>query len=211
MPRRCGSDRRGTGGGAVRSAELVAPRQYLLSGLLRGQAGTDAAIPETWPAGTDFVLLDAAVGQVRLAAAARGSGGHFRIGPVVPFLRRSQLCSPGGDLRGRRVATLSAGPPPGPGAGPIRRSSFAGFAARAIDGDNWAGTDVRWAEEREEYLVRVRRGGGPARDDQRRAAVSSTRRSNRMRTAGRGALTFEVAQVFGRFGPGPFGRIEFDG
>ena len=53
-------------------AELIAPREYRLSGILRGQAGTDGVAPETWPAGARFVLIDGAVGQLDLPASARG-------------------------------------------------------------------------------------------------------------------------------------------
>jgi len=43
------------------SAVLVDDRTYLLSGLLRGQAGTEYAIADPLPAGAPFVLLDASL------------------------------------------------------------------------------------------------------------------------------------------------------
>lgn len=64
-------------------AELVAPQVYKLSGLLRGQAGTDGQIPVEWPAGTDFVLIDRALAQIDLPASARGIERHYRIGPTA--------------------------------------------------------------------------------------------------------------------------------
>ena len=65
-----------------RDAELVGPREYRLDGWLRGQAGTDAVIPDAWPVGTDFVLLDGSVKQVLLAPASRGLERHYRVGPA---------------------------------------------------------------------------------------------------------------------------------
>src|SRR5690606_18031198 len=49
------------------SAELVGERTYLLSGLLRGQLGSEWTMSEVIPAGAPFVRLDAA-----LVAVARG-------------------------------------------------------------------------------------------------------------------------------------------
>ena len=99
------------------TAELVAPREYLVGGFLRGQAGTDAVMPDLWPAGTDFVLLDGAVGQLDLPSAARGRERHFRVGPAVRVLRRSELCPSRGDVRRRRPAAVSAGASPRRAAG----------------------------------------------------------------------------------------------
>ena len=62
--------------------------EYRLSGLLRGQAGTDAVMPEAWPAGTDFVLLDGAVeagapAGVGARAASGTIGSGRRSGPTT--------------------------------------------------------------------------------------------------------------------------------
>ena len=51
-----------------RDAALVAPGTYALSGLLRGQGGTEFAMRSPVAAGARFVKLDAAVAQVDLAA-----------------------------------------------------------------------------------------------------------------------------------------------
>ena len=104
------------------TAELVAPREYLVGGFLRGQAGTDGVMPDVWPAGTDFVLLDGAVGQLRPAAAARaGASGTFGSArPYAPTTIRATSTawrlSPVSAC-GRTGRCISA-----PGAGPIRAS-----------------------------------------------------------------------------------------
>lgn len=64
------------------SAELVGDRTYVLSGLLRGQAGTEDAMAEVVPAGATFVLLDGAVGLVDLGPDQVGLPFNWRYGPA---------------------------------------------------------------------------------------------------------------------------------
>ena len=40
------------------TAELIAPLTYLLSDRIRGQVGSDGLMPDVWPAGSQFVLLN---------------------------------------------------------------------------------------------------------------------------------------------------------
>ena len=193
------------------TAELVAPREYLVSGFLRGQAGTDAAMPDLWPAGTDFVLLDGAVGQLDLPSAARGRERHLRVGPAVrsyddpSYVHRVETFV-GVGLRPYRPVHLRA----------KRRADqgieLAWTRRTRIDGDSWTGPDVPLGEEREEYLVRVVQAGEVLREASPRVPrLVYTAVEQAEDGAGGGALTFEVAQVSVRFGPGPFERIEFDG
>jgi hypothetical protein len=44
------------------NAQLVAPQTYMLTGLMRGQAGTELAMGSPTPAGAQFVLIDASTG-----------------------------------------------------------------------------------------------------------------------------------------------------
>ncbi len=53
-------------------AVLVGERLYEISGRLRGQAGSDALMPQSWPAGSYVVMLDDVVGQIPMAAGLRG-------------------------------------------------------------------------------------------------------------------------------------------
>ena len=62
------------------TATPVLSNTWDLSLRLRGQLGTDALIPEVWPAGSTVVLLDEAPEQIALAASARGLARHYRIG-----------------------------------------------------------------------------------------------------------------------------------
>ena len=53
-------------------AVLVAPDTYDISMLLRGQAGTDALIPDVWPLGSSVVALNGTPQQIALAMSERG-------------------------------------------------------------------------------------------------------------------------------------------
>jgi hypothetical protein len=64
-------------------AELVAPGPTTCAMRLRGQAGTDALMPDVWPVGSYVVRIGPAVGQIDLPSQARGMARHFRIGPAA--------------------------------------------------------------------------------------------------------------------------------
>jgi len=61
---------------------LTAPRTYTLTGLLRGQAGTDAAVTTVIPAGSRFVLIDQAITAVPLTSAETRLPLYWRYGPA---------------------------------------------------------------------------------------------------------------------------------
>jgi hypothetical protein len=193
-----------------RTSELVAPQEYRLAALLRGQAGTDGVMPALWPSGTDFVLLDAAVGQVKLPASARGSERHYRIGPArrayddPSYVHRVEAFA-GVGLRPYRPAHL--------GARRLGDGSIELFWTRRtrIDGDSWQGTDVPLGEEREAYLLRVVRGGLVVREATVGVPRFAYTAADQAADDADGPLAFEVAQLSVRFGPGPFERIEYDG
>lgn len=61
-------------------AELVAPDTWRLSTLLRGQAGSEPAMPLEYPVGTPFVLLDAQAVPLVSGADALGQTMRYRVG-----------------------------------------------------------------------------------------------------------------------------------
>ncbi|MEQ8826264.1 MAG: phage tail protein, partial [Parvibaculum sp.] len=65
-----------------REAELVAPDTYVLRGLLRGQAGTEAAMRAPLAPGARFVLLDDAAAELGLGEAERGLERLWVYGPA---------------------------------------------------------------------------------------------------------------------------------
>jgi hypothetical protein len=197
-----------------RDAELVAPQEYRLRGLLRGQAGTDGVMPAIWPAGTDFVLLDAAVPQLALRPSARGVERHYRAGPAsrgyddASYVHRVEVFE-GVGLRPYRPVHLTA----------RRRDDGAvelGWIRRTrIDGDGWAGREVPLGEEAEAYVVRVLAGAALLREAEtgapRWSYGAAEQAVDEVSGGASGGLVFEVAQISGRFGPGPFERIVLDG
>jgi hypothetical protein len=193
-----------------RTAELVAPREYLLGDLLRGQAGTDGIMPEVWPAGTDFVLLGPAVRQVELRPSARGLARHYRVGPARrpyddPSFRHFVEAFAGVGLRPYRPAHLRAARQAG---GAIE---LAWIRRTRIDGDNWVAAEVPLGEEREQYHLRVLRGAEVLREFATGEPRQVYSAAEQAADGAAGVLVFEVAQVSARFGPGPYKRIVFDG
>lgn len=191
-----------------RTATLIGPQVYQLGGLLRGQAGTDWLIPDSWPAGTDFVALDGAVEQLMVPASMRGVERHYRIGPARrayddPSYVHLTEAFEGVGLRPYAPTHLSA---ERLADGGLRL----GWTRRTrIDGDSWQALDVPLGEEREQYLVRLLRDEAVVRED----VIDVTRfiysRASQINDADV-VSAFEVAQISSRFGPGPFQRMQLN-
>jgi hypothetical protein len=192
------------------TAELVAPGEYRLGGFLRGQAGTDAVMPALWPAGSEFVLIDGAVGEVGLTAPGRGVERHYRIGPATrpyddPSYEHEVVTFEGIGLRPYRPGHLA-----------VTRRTDGTVEARwcrrtRVDGDGWLGLDVPIGEEAEIYLVRIRKGTAVVREREIGVPRLVYSVAEQVEDGASGTMTLEVAQVSARFGPGPFERMEFDG
>ncbi|MEO1423460.1 MAG: glycoside hydrolase/phage tail family protein [Pseudomonadota bacterium] len=174
------------------TAELIAPDVYRISGLLRGQAGTEWLIPESWPAGTRFVLLNAALAQADLPLSARGLDRYYRIGPATkPFTDES--------YRTYRRAFDGVGLRPYAPCHLEHRWVGGDLALRwirrtRIDGDHWGSGDVPLSEEMERYMVRA--GSFEVEVSTSEAVLPA---------AALPALPFtvSVAQVSARWGAGP--------
>ncbi|TPE50716.1 baseplate multidomain protein megatron [Amaricoccus solimangrovi] len=191
-------------------AELIGNGVYRLSGLLRGQAGTDGTMPEIWPAGSDFVLLDSAVTQIDLALSARGLARNYRVGPAGrpydhPSFVHSVRAFDAIGLRPYAPAHLRA-----------RRRSDGDIVLNwirrtRIDGDNWQGEEVPLGESSERYAVRVRSRGVLVHEFTVTSTAAVYTLAEQERDSAEGPLVFEVAQVSDQFGPGPYQRISLDG
>lgn len=141
-------------------ADEIAPARWRLTGLLRGQLGTDDAMAAGAPAGADVVRLDGAVAPAGLLASEIGLPLNWRIGPAGHTLSQdlfAGLTAAGGvraltplspvHLAGRREA-----------GGDLRISWI---RRGRIDADGWAGTDIPLGEETESYRVAAGLAGGP--------------------------------------------------
>jgi hypothetical protein len=137
-------------------AELVDSNTFLLSRLLRGQAGSEYAIADPLPAGAPFVLLDqylvpiaSGVGaldrpvQLRVVAAGRGLDDASAVAvTLTPQPTALRPLAP--------VHVTAQRVPEGVHIGWIRRTR--------IDGDGW-GAEVPLGEATEAYSVEILSGG----------------------------------------------------
>ena len=184
-------------------AVLVAPQTYDLSRRLRGQAGSNAIMPASWPSGSQVVLMGSAVRQISLASSARCLLRHYRtglasLGYADPRVVHQELAFAGIGLRPYSVAHLSVSAPLGSAIslGWIRRTR--------IDGDPWAEGEVPLGEDRERYVVRVRQGATVLRQVEVTTPGWIYSLPDQTTDGVAAGAVIEVAQISDRFGPGPY-------
>ena len=190
-----------------RKAELIAPLTYLLSDRIRGQAGTDALIPDVWPTGSQFLLLNSVPQQIDLRRNQRRVVRNYRIGPAQrgvsdPSYRQLERAFDGNGLRPYAPAHLHA----------VRQNdgtlSISWVRRTRIDGDGWDTVEVPLGEESESYLLRVLKDGKVLREENVTAPLFTYAVSAQNVDGATGAFKIEVAQVSASYGAGLFQRIE---
>lgn len=191
-------------------AVLVAPDTYDLSLRLRGQAGSDAIMPEVWPVGSRFVLFDGAAAQIDLALSARGLARHYLIGAAArpyddPSYVHEVAAFQGIGLRPYAPCHLSAG---ADGSGGV---TLRWIRRTRIDGDSWQGVEVPLGEDRQAYLVRVIADGQILREESVGTPEWTYAPAAQSADGIAGTYTLAVAQVSDSFGPGPFAEIALGG
>ena len=187
------------------TAELIAPRTYLLGKRLRGQAGSDALIPDVWPSGSRFVLLNSVPLQIELSRNLRTVVQNYRIGPAQrpvddPSYRQLQRAFAGNGLRPYAPAHLRAVQ----GGGGAYALTW--VRRTRIDGDGWEALDVPLGEDAEGYVVRIVKDDTVMRE---RAVALPAYTYGVAEQAADGVVTpfvVEVAQVSSTYGVGPFKR-----
>ncbi|MHC0053100.1 baseplate multidomain protein megatron [Actibacterium sp. D379-3] len=193
-------------------AELVDTDTYDLTLRLRGQAGSDGIMPDTWPVGSYVVALDGVPAQINLAISERGLARHYRVGPAGrayddPSYTHLVEAFDGIGLRPYAPCHMRAVPDAATGdlaVSWIRRTR--------IDGDTWASYEVPLGEAQELYVVRVRSGTGVILRETYVTAPTWTYSASTQAADGAAApYSIEVAQISDRFGPGLFERIEING
>ncbi|MCU9838104.1 glycoside hydrolase/phage tail family protein [Ruegeria sp. WL0004] len=188
-----------------RDVELIAPDTYLLRNRLRGQAGTDGVMPDVWPAGSMFVLIDPRVVQVGLSSSQRRVARHYRIGPARrgyddPSYTHLVEAFDGIGLRPYAPAHLRVSETGGNlTARWIRRTR--------IDGDDWTMPEVPLGEESESYLVRVSKDGTVLRDQTITLPEWTYPAAQQGADGAVRPFDVSVAQISARFGPGAFRTI----
>ena len=139
------------------TAEETAANAWRLTGLLRGQGGTEDAMAAGAAVGARAVLLDEAVVPAGLKAAEIGLVLQLRIGVAGrPFTDRYfETVEAVGGLRALTPLApvhLKAG---STGDGGI---ALSWIRRTRVDGDSWLGPDVPLGEEEERYAVRIHDG-----------------------------------------------------
>lgn len=188
------------------NAELEGPGIFALSGRLRGQLGTDVTMPDIWPDGSTFVLLDERVFQTGLLRSERRVAKHYRIGPGTrgyddpSFLHQVQAFK-GNGLRPYapvHVRLTSTGD--GDEITWIRRTR--------LDGDAWDGFDVPLGEETESYLVKIRINGSIIREQMTSEPRWTYASAMKAADGVTGAYEVDVAQISASYGPGSAARFQ---
>ncbi len=176
---------------------------------LRGQAGTDAVMPDIWPAGRRVVLLDGVPRQVTLPDAARGLTRHYRYGPA-----RRPLTDPSWRHAARAFSGIGLRPW-APVHLRVRQTGgdlAISWVRRArIGGDGWEGREVPLGEARETYLLRISANGVLLRKAELGAPGFAYTAAMRTADGAAGPLVVQVAQISEAFGPGPFAEIAVAG
>lgn len=182
-----------------RDAELVGTRSWALSHRLRGQTGTDAVMPKSWPAGSRVVLLDATLATLSRRAAEPGLARHWRIGPADQPLDGPSFTHA---VRGFEGVGLRPYSPTHLRLAANARDLRATWIRRTrIDGDTWSGREVPLGEESEAYLVRVMRGSEVVREVE--VGAPSWTYAAAARVSDGPGCRLEVAQLSRAFGAGP--------
>jgi len=188
-----------------RDAEPLGDGRYILRVLLRGQFGSDAVMPNAWPVGSRFVLIDSALEQIALPAAARGLARNYRVGPARrtvddPSYTAFRLAFDGVGLRPFAPAHLRTAREEGGALGITwtRRSR--------IGGDSWDGVDVPLGEEVETYVLRIEQGGVVRREVVLSTPYWAFDPAQEAADTGGAPYSVAVAQVSATVGAGYFAR-----
>jgi hypothetical protein len=137
-------------------AELIGPRHFRLSGLLRGLGGSEAAAARSLPAGSRVVVLDGAAVTLSDDLADLGQQRRYRIGPVQRDLGDPSMAE---IVATAGVAALRPLSPVHPRA--LRTAdgvALSWIRRTRIDGDSWELAEVPLGEETERYEVAIRTG-----------------------------------------------------
>ncbi len=194
-----------------RMAELVAPQTYRLSGFLRGQRGTEAAMGNPVAAGAPFVLLDDAVIGLPLALDARGLDFDWRYGPATSPHDADSYQTETKSVSGLGLRPLSPAHLSGWRDGASGNIELRFVRRTRLGGDSWEGADVPLGEESEAYEIDIMDGNTIKRT--LAAVTPSAIYSAAQQTADFGGtpsspLTVRVCQMSTVFGRGAIAQAQ---
>lgn len=191
------------------NAELIASDEYLVWGLLRGQAGTEFLAGAPIPAGAEVVVLDRALVQIDLAPDDRGLERHYRVGPASlpysdPIYRHRVESFRGVGLRPLAPVHLRA-----------RKAADGSLVVTWIrrsrtGGDSWDGFDVPMDEDADRYRLRILTGGTVRREVETGTAEYLYTPVEQLADGAPQTIEIDVAQLSAFFGAGPSARMTID-
>jgi hypothetical protein len=137
------------------NAELIAPNQYKLTRLLRGQLGSEYAMRNPVAAGAPFVMLDATVMQSTIAVTERRNPWTWKWGPSTkpiddPTFQTVTFAFDGVGLKPYSPVHLAGVRDPA-----TFDWTLSWIRRTRIGGDNWEAPDVPLGEEVELYDVDI--------------------------------------------------------
>jgi hypothetical protein len=139
------------------TATLVGPSRYRLSGLLRGQRGTERFTGGPVPAGARFVVLDDAITAVDMSRDDVGLPFNWRVGPVTRDIGDRRYAAYTHAFQAVGLAPLA----------PVHITASRDIAGELtlswtrrtrVSGDGWDVIEVPLGEERELYDVEILNG-----------------------------------------------------
>lgn len=185
------------------TATLTAPSTYTLTGLLRGQAGTDATFGSAIPAGSTFVLLNSALTPLALTSAETRLPLNWRYGPSSRGIGDATYAAASHTYQALGLRPLSPVHPKAQRAANgdltvtwIRRTR--------IGGDTWDLPDVPLSEDTERYEAAILSGPTIKRTLTLTSPVLTYPASDQITDFGslQPTLTLRLAQLSGTSAPG---------
>ena len=135
------------------TAALVAARTYELSGLLRAQGGTEAAMTAPLPPGTRVVFISEALAPIDISLAEMRLPLNWRVGPAIYDIGHSSYVAATYAFQGVGLRPLS--PVHVRGSRTSGTLNLSWVRRTRIGGDNWELPDVPVAEEQERYEIDI--------------------------------------------------------
>lgn len=186
------------------TATLVAPSTYELSGLLRGQLGTEGAMATTTPAGARFVLLDTALTRVDLSLSEVGLPLRWRYGPAGRDIASPSYVDQAHAFAGHGLRPYS----------PVHvRAARSGgdlgltwIRRTRLGGDSWELPDVPLSEEAERYEVDILSGSTVKRTLAVSAPAATYTAVDQIADFGavQSTVSLRIAQLSATFGRGSY-------
>lgn len=192
-------------------AELVDVSNYRLSGLLRGQGGTEGAMQSSLATGARFVLLDGALSQVSLNESDRERNFHWRCGPRAYSFDHETYSTQTRSFVGVGARPLS----------PVhikahrvgnQNIDISWIRRTRVGGDSWSGVEVPLGEDTEIYEIDILREGVVARvliSNETSATYTTSEQLTDFGTTSFGDLAIGVFQVSQTYGRGSGAEAEF--